>query len=77
MHDQNTKAKLALAAGRESEPLTKLRCSAYMQVAYELRGFFRNFTGSSACYGEPSGGKPPADDRCHASSFAHVPFQGW
>jgi hypothetical protein len=48
-----------------------------MQVAYELRGFFRNFTGSSACYGAPASGKAPAGDRCDASSFAHVPFQGW
>lgn len=33
-----------------------------MQVAYELRDIFRNFTGSSACFGAPPAGSNATDE---------------
>jgi hypothetical protein len=42
-----------------------------MQVAYELRDIFRNFTGSRACFGSPPAGSNATDEYVSLSHEQH------
>jgi hypothetical protein len=43
-----------------------------VQVAYELRDIFRNFTGSSACFGSPPAGSTAPDECAVLIGFPSV-----